>query len=201
MGIPNNIPCGNCMLIAVTQSNVWFIEELFRHDDVKKYYVLRDDHAANIRSFCQYIVNSNIQNASLNYIIFNDYGDEVGFISAEPVMNRATGMPMWNVGYAVHPAHRRKGYASSAVTGLSNYLLQNFSFQQVMLDICEENIASTNVAKNVVFLNQMTEQDTLTWNIQKSVCVLDGSNNWPEIEQFCLIRLYTSTDKNNMLKL
>ena len=54
MGIPNNIPCGNCMLIAVTQSNVWFIEELFRHDDVKKYYVLRDDHAANIRSFCQY---------------------------------------------------------------------------------------------------------------------------------------------------
>ena len=97
--MPNNIPCGNCMLIAVTQSNVWFIEELFRHDDVKKYYVLRDDHAANIRSFCQYIVNSNIQNASLNYIIFNDYGDEVGFISAEPVVNRATGMPMWNVGY------------------------------------------------------------------------------------------------------
>lgn len=39
-------------------------------------------------------------------------------------------------------------------------LLQNFSFQQVMLDICEENIASTNVAKNVVFLNLMTEQDT-----------------------------------------
>lgn len=151
MGIPNNIPCGNCMLIAVTQSNVWFIEELFRHDDVKKYYVLRDDHAANIRSFCLYIVNSNIQNASLNYIIFNDYGDEVGFISAEPVMNRATSMPMWNVGYAVHPAHRRKGYASSAVTGLSNYLLQNFSFQQVMLDICEENIASTNVAKKCGF--------------------------------------------------
>lgn len=64
MGIPNNIPCSNCMLIAVTQSNVWFIEELFRHDDVKKYYVLKDDHAANIWSFCQYIVNSNIQNTS-----------------------------------------------------------------------------------------------------------------------------------------
>ncbi len=30
-------------------------------------------------------------------------------------------------------------------------LLQNFSFQQVMLDICEENIASTNVAKKCGF--------------------------------------------------
>lgn len=35
MGMPNNIPCGNCILIAVNPSNVWFIEELFEHKDIK----------------------------------------------------------------------------------------------------------------------------------------------------------------------
>lgn len=151
MGIPNNIPCGNCMLIAVNPSNVWFIEELFEYDDIKKYYVLRPDYAANIRAFCQYIINANLQHESLNFIIFNDFGEEVGFISAEPAMNRATNMPMWNVGYAVHPSYRQQGYASSALKGLSDFLLQNFSFQQVMLDISNDNIASAMVAKKCGF--------------------------------------------------
>lgn len=151
MGMPNNIPCGNCILIAVNPSNVWFIEELFEHKDIKKYYILRPDHAVNIRAFCQYIVNANQQQDSLNFIMFNDYGEEVGFISAEPMINRATNMSMWNVGYAVHPLHRQQGYASSALKGLTDFLLQNFSFQQVMLDISDDNIASVMVAKKCGF--------------------------------------------------
>lgn len=47
----NIIDCGSCLLHIVMQNNVWFVEELFRYDDVKKYYVLRADHAANIKSF------------------------------------------------------------------------------------------------------------------------------------------------------
>lgn len=149
--IPNMIECGQCTLHIVNATNVWFIEELFRYEDVKKYYVLRADHAANIRAFCQYIVNANMQMVSLNFIIFNNYGEEVGFISAEPVMNDATNMPMWNVGYAIHPSHRQEGYASSALNGLTDFLLQNFSFQQVMLDISSDNVASENVAKKCGF--------------------------------------------------
>ena len=97
--IPYMIDCGECSLHLVSTSNVWFLEELFKYEDVKKYYVLRADHAANIRAFCQYIVNANQQRASMNFIIFNNYGEEAGFISAEPMMNKATNMPMWNVGY------------------------------------------------------------------------------------------------------
>lgn len=150
-GIPNMIDCGICSLHPAQPSNVWVVEELFRYPDVKKFYVLRDDHAANIRSFCQYIISANIQQAAMNFIIYDNYGHEVGLISAEPMMNRNTNLPMWNVGYAVLPSERRKGYASAAVTGLSNYLLQNYSFPQVMLDISMDNKASEKVAEKCGF--------------------------------------------------
>lgn len=81
MAIPNIIECGICSLLPVNSNNVWFIEELFRYEDVKKYYVLRKDHAENIKAFCRYIVNANIQRESLNFIIFNNNGEEVGFIN------------------------------------------------------------------------------------------------------------------------
>lgn len=149
--IPNVIDCGACSLHFLTANNVWFVEELFRYNDVKKYYVLRSDHAANIRLFCQYVVNANLQKQALNFIVFDNLGNEVGFISAEPMMNTSTNLPMWNVGYAIHPFHRLKGYASSAVSALSDFLLQNFSFQQIMLDISEDNIASQKVAKKCSF--------------------------------------------------
>lgn len=151
MEMPNHIACDKCTLIAVTPSNVWFLEELFRFDDIKKFYVRRAEHTADIKSFCQYIVTSNVKKISLSYIMFNDYGNEVGFISADPMINNDTGLPVWNVGYAVHPEYRRQGYATSAVMGLSDFLLHNFSFQQVMLDISIDNVASTNVAKKCAF--------------------------------------------------
>ena len=150
-GIPNIIDCGICSLHPAQPSNVWVVEELFRYTDVKKFYVLRDDHAANIMSFCQYIISANIQQTAMNFIIYDNYGHEVGLISAEPMMNRNTNLPMWNVGYAVLPSERRKGYASAAVTGLSNYLLQNYSFPQVMLDISMDNKASEKVAEKCGF--------------------------------------------------
>lgn len=150
-GIPNIIDCGICSLHPAQPSNVWAVEELFRHADVRKFYVLRDDHAANIRSFCQYIIAANIQKAAMNFIIYDNYGNEVGLISAEPMMNRNTNLPMWNVGYAVLPSERRKGYASASLTGLSDYLLQNYSFPQVMLDICAENHESEGVARKCGF--------------------------------------------------
>lgn len=48
-----------------------------------------------------------------------------------------------------------------------------------MLDISIDNVASTNVAKkNAHFQNQTTERDFMTWNIQRLVCDLDGSNSY-----------------------
>ena len=150
-GIPRMIDCEICTIHPVHPTNVWIVEALFEVEDVRKYYVLRDDHAANIRSFCRYLLSANEQGTAMNFIIFNDYGSEIGLITAELVMNDDTNMPMWNVGYAVMPEHRRKGYATAAVNGLTNFLLQNFSIPQVMLDICTENHESEGVARKCGF--------------------------------------------------
>lgn len=148
----NVIQCKDCNLVLVNNSNAWYVESLFVYEDIKKFYVLRDDHARNINAFSQGLVAANLQGESLNFIMYNHYGEEVGFISAEPVMNNNTGMPAWNVGYAVHPTHRNKGYASNALIGLTNFLLNNYSIQHVMLDISEENKVSEIVAKKCGFV-------------------------------------------------
>lgn len=56
MTVPNIINCGICSLHFLTPNNVWFVEELFRYEDVKKYYVLRKDHAENIKAFADILL-------------------------------------------------------------------------------------------------------------------------------------------------
>lgn len=150
-GIPNIINCGICDILPVQPHNVWVVDALFEYSDVRKFYVLRDDHADNIRSFCQYIIEANNRSTGMNFIIYDHLGNEVGLITAEPKMNRNTNLPMWNVGYAILPEYRRRGYASAAVNGLTNYLLQNYSFPHVMLDISMENKDSERVAMKCGF--------------------------------------------------
>lgn len=53
--------------------------------------------------------------------------------------------------YAVLPSERRKCYATAAVNGLSNYLLQNYSIPHVMLDISMDNKDSESVAQKCGF--------------------------------------------------
>lgn len=162
--MPNMIDCGICSLHPVQPSNVWVVEELFQYEDVRKYYVLRDDHAANIRLFCQYVTKANVQGEGMNFIIYNNNGSEVGLISAELIMNRNTNLPMWNVGYAVLPDYRRQGYASAALNGLSKYLLQTFAIPQVMLDICSENHESEGVARKCGFQKPNDRQGYMDFN-------------------------------------
>ena len=124
-----------------------FIHALFSDKDVKTFYVLRDDHAANIDSFIQFMIDTMEQQSALDYIIYNDYGQRVGLITAELIRDPRTGEVMWNVGYAVAPQYRNNGYATNALNGLTNFLLNNFSIKKSSLDIAEENKESERVAE------------------------------------------------------
>ena len=137
----------NGFLNQVSLSDSDFIHTLFSDKDVRTYYVLRADHAENIDAFIRYMIDSMSQQAALDYIIYNSVGQKVGLISAELIRDSRTGEIMWNIGYAVAPQYRNRGYATNALTGLTDFLLNNFSIQRASLDICEENKESEKVAQ------------------------------------------------------
>lgn len=137
----------NGYLNQVAYSDSQFIHSLFSDKDVRTYYVLRADHAANIDTFIQYMIDSMAQQAALDYIIYNNIGQKVGLITAELIRLQHSGEVIWNVGYAVAPQYRNRGYATYALNGLTSYLLNNFSIQKSSLDICESNKESERVAE------------------------------------------------------
>ena len=137
----------NGYLNQVTISDSQFIHSLFSDEDVKTYYVLRADHAANIDAFIQYLIDSMAHKAGIDYIIYNNVGQKVGLITAELIRHNATGEVMWNIAYAVAPRFRNRGYATSALKGLTNYLLNSFSIHKSSLDICMTNKESERVAE------------------------------------------------------
>lgn len=147
----NTIEFRNGSLSIVNSYDRNFIHELFRDSEVRRFYVLRDDHASNIDAFVDYIIDSIHRQVGLDFIINSEYTEKVGLITAELVRNNNTGDLMWNVGYAVLPEFRNLGYASNALNALTNYLLNSFSVQLVSLDICAENKLSEKVATKCGF--------------------------------------------------
>ncbi|MEW9530112.1 GNAT family N-acetyltransferase [Microbispora sp. NPDC049125] len=58
------------------------------------------------------------------------------------------------VGYGVHPAHRRRGYATEAVRGLTGRLLGEGVLRRVELRANSDNAASLRVAEKAGFLRE-----------------------------------------------
>ncbi len=140
-----NIPNGYLEQVNLADSQ--FIQTLFSDKAVRTYYVLRKDHASNIDLFVRYMVESMAHKAALDYIICNSLGQKVGLITAELIRLQNSDEVMWNVGYAVAPQYRNRGYATNALNGLTNYLLYHFSVQKSSLDICEANKESERVSE------------------------------------------------------
>lgn len=132
-----------------TLENRNFINELFIDPDVKKYYTLRDDHAHNINSFVSFMADKQENGRGFYFIIEQREHIPVGLITAEPIQDNFSQL-MWNVGFAILPSYRRKGYAYQAVCGLSG-ILYRFKIDTIMLDISEFNTASESLAKKCGF--------------------------------------------------
>ena len=132
----------------ISMQDVDFIKSLFEEPDIDFFYV-RQPYHRDALAFTRFMVESQKRGRGLNDIIYNDSAVPVGLISAEltPDDNERV---RWNIGYAVLPTYRDKGYASRALIGYVNALME-FSVNTACLDISVDNKASESVAKKCGF--------------------------------------------------
>lgn len=138
-----SIQSDRLVLRPISMKDASFIGSLFSHTDVRRFYVLRDDHAANLNTFTAYMVN-NFSHSSLEYIMQLRNGTDIGLIGGE-LTDRGYGIAIWNVAYAVIPAYRNNGYATEGLKAFTNYI-RRFYAQVASLDISSLNKASEHVA-------------------------------------------------------
>lgn len=132
----------------ITLKDESFICQLFNEPDIDFYYVRQTCHRDST-VFTSFMVNSNITGRGLTDIIVNELNKPVGLISAEIVPDEAERI-RWNLGYAVLPTYRHKGYASNS---LKEYIriLEEFTINTACLDISIDNKVSEAVAKKCGF--------------------------------------------------
>lgn len=128
-----------------------FIRTLFSDDEVKKFYVLTSEHAANTDLFVDYI-KQNFGRNMFDFILHLKSGEPVGLIGSELFHSTLFGNDevCWNVSYAIMPKQRNMGYATEALLEYMKFLKQ-YSIPKAYLDISENNVASQKVAERVGF--------------------------------------------------
>lgn len=102
-----SIQSDRLVLRPISMDDASFIGELFSYADVRRFYVLRDDHATNLNLFTAYMVN-NFSHSSLEYIIQLKDCADIGLIGGE-LVSRGDGGISWNVAYAIIPSYRNRG--------------------------------------------------------------------------------------------
>ena len=141
----------NGYLRPLTLSDSAFIQTLFNDSAVKKFFVLRAEHAQDINLFTRFMVQQMERSAAINYIIMSNMSQAVGLITAELTRHPRTNNLMWNMSIAIAPQYRKHGYATNATIGMTDFLLNTFTVDQVSLDISQENVDSISVAEKCGF--------------------------------------------------
>lgn len=142
----DSISTKRLVLTIVTIADTAFLKQLFSFADVKKYYVLREDHANDIGLFTAYMVDSIKNGRSIEYIVRLTNGVPIGLVGGE-LYREQTGEIAWNTAYAIHPSFRRNGYATEALIGFTECIKQ-YNIAKAFLDISDDNEASKKVALN-----------------------------------------------------
>lgn len=142
----NTIRTRRLVLTTVTIADTVFLKQLFSFADVKKYYVLREDHMSNIDLFTAYMVDSIKNERSIEYIVRLTNGTPIGLVGGE-LYREQTGEISWNTAYAILPSYQRNGYATEALVSFTEYIKQ-YNIVKAFLDISDDNEASKKVAQN-----------------------------------------------------
>lgn len=120
-----------------------FITKLFSHNDIKYYYVLREDHADNLFLFTNYLIND-----GLNYIIENKNHQPMGLFTCEfrKEGNDINGY----VSYAILPEFRGRELTENTLKTFCA-ICKDSQLANLALDICMSNEASTAIAQKCGF--------------------------------------------------
>lgn len=154
-----------------------FITKLFSITDIKVNYTLRDDHAADLHLFVQFLANSNKQHSGINFIIENNDLSPIGLLTASLYRNNYNGEVEWNIGYAILPPFRNKGYAKMSLQALQ-HILSNYSINVMVLDISTDNIASRSVAISCGFEERRSNTGGLVGYYDKDHPELGMRTQW-----------------------
>lgn len=139
----------NIYLKLVSQKDLNFIMKLFSCPDVKKYFVLRDDHQNNLPSFLAFLISRFKAGHGFDFIINDLQDNPVGLITCE--LERVNENLVGNISYAIHPDFRNKGYAREALHSLC-IITNESQLSALKLDISTDNIISERIARTLGFI-------------------------------------------------
>lgn len=145
----SHIDIGPCILHLLTEDDCDLFRKLFRDPEVKRYYVLRDDHSRDIGAFHQYLLEMYNRRGGFTYIITTKGGVKAGYITVE--FDREGNSIVGNTSYAVLSEYRNQGLATAALTMIGVFLT-NSQIDTLILDINLENEASMAVAKAAYYV-------------------------------------------------
>lgn len=129
----------------IKENDLDFIEELFNSDNVRKFYVLRNDHSEDLALFIDYLIDANNQGRSLVYKISLKDNTPIGIVGGE-LQRDHYGNVAWNISYAILSNYRNKGYATEALDSFTEEIKQ-YSIPTAFLDISTLNVESERVAE------------------------------------------------------
>ncbi len=130
--------------IEDTVKDYSFLESLFAVDDIRYYYVLREDHAQDISLFHKYLCDQ-----KLSYIYENKQHIPMGIFTCE-LRQTNNGDLNGFVAYALLPQFRGHNYIENVLKTFC-LICKDSQLSNIILDICMSNEASTRIAKRSGF--------------------------------------------------
>ena len=117
----------------IKKNDLDFMELLFNSENVRKFYVLREDHSKDLSLFVDYLVNAHNNQTSINYKIMLLDDTPIGIVGGE-LQRDFYGNVAWNISYAILSDYRNNGYATEALLAFTNEIRQ-YAISKAFLDI------------------------------------------------------------------
>ena len=97
------------------------------------------------------------------FIVLDGEGELVGILNVRHHLNKALEQAGGHIGYSVHPAHRRRGYATEMLALALDYCRDTLGLEKVLITCYDDNPGSARTIQhfNATLENKVPEGDRL----------------------------------------